>query len=318
MRPHLLLVLVLVAVAACSSPRAAEPAKAPVPSRSPAGTVVTVGSQAEGVAVDPVTHLAAVGARGPYRIVLVDVRTGRVVREIAVAGHVRHLSLQAPGGPLLVPLEDTGALLTLALPSGEVLSTTPTSGYPHGVAAVGPDAAVVGNELGHRVTLIRSGKVVATDREFPQPGGATTSSDSTYIVDVKDSTVTRLASDTLRHMSSRHLGDGLTHAVTDLRGDIVVVDTRGDAVWVLRPDLSVRLRKALPGTPYGVAYDATRDRLWVTLTGRNEVVGLQGPDLREDRRMPTVRQPNTVGVDPTDGTVVVASRTDGTVQLLHP
>lgn len=312
------LLVALLLVSSCSAQRAAEPAHAPPAARSPAGQVLAVGSQAEGVAVDPVTHLAAVGVRNPFRIVLVDLRTDRVVRTVPVSGHVRHLALQAPGGPVLVPLEDSGALLTLALPSGGILSSIPTSGYPHGVAAVGRDAAVVGNEMGHRVTLVRAGRVVATDTEFPQPGGATTSGDSIYIVDVKASTVTRLRSDTLRHLGSRDLGDGLTHAVTDIRGDVVVIDTRGGAIYVLRPDLSTRLTRRLPGTPYGVAYDPTRDRLWITLTGRNQVVGLHGPDLVEDRRLPTVRQPNTVAVDPTDGTVVVASRTDGTVQLLHP
>lgn len=309
----------VVLLSACASPpRAAEPAKAPPTTRLPAGTVLDVGPQAEGVAVDPVTHLAAVGVREPFRVVLVDLRTGRVVRSVPVSGHVRHLSLQRPGGPVLVPLEDSGVLLSLALPSGKVLTSTPTPGYPHGVAAVGRDAALVGNEKGHRVTLVRGGRVVATDDEFPQPGGMTTSGDSSYVVDVKAATVTRLASDTLRHLSGHQVGDGPTHAVTDVRGDVVVVDTRGDAVFVLRPDLSVRLRRPLSGTPYGVAYDAARDTLWVTLTARNEIVGLHGPDLREERRLPTVRQPNTVGVDPTSGTVVVASRSDGRLQLLRP
>jgi len=36
------------------------------------------------------------------------------------------------------------------------------------------------------------------------------------------------------------------------------------------------------------------------------------------QRFATVRQPNTVAVDPATGRVFVASRTDGTLQLLDP
>ena len=76
----------------------------------------------------------------------------------------------------------------------------------------------------------------------------------------------------------------------------------------------------LPGTPYGVAHDDAAQVLWVTLTGRNEVVGLStaGERLTEVARFPTVRQPNTVAVDPGSGRVFVASRATGELQLIDP
>ena len=76
----------------------------------------------------------------------------------------------------------------------------------------------------------------------------------------------------------------------------------------------------LPGTPYGVAYDGTAQVLWVTLTAVNEVVGLStaGADLTEVGRYPTVRQPNTVAVDPRTGRLFVGSRTTGELQLIDP
>jgi DNA-binding beta-propeller fold protein YncE len=63
-----------------------------------------------------------------------------------------------------------------------------------------------------------------------------------------------------------------------------------------------------------------RDRLWVTLTARNQVVAV---DLSKTvpavvATFPTIRQPNTVAVDSATGRVFVASRTDGTVQLIDP
>ena len=313
-----LLILALVTACTTSTPtlnKAAEPARAAVPATIPAGTVLRVGHQAEGVAVDPLTHLAAVGVREPFGIALVDTRSGRLVRTVSVPGHVRHLAAQA--STVLVPLEDSGVLLQLSLPDGSTLARTPTDGYPHGVAAVGSDAAVVGNEHGHRVTLVRRGSVVATATGFPQPGGITATPQGVFVVDVAASTLTRLALDSLQRERTVKAGNGPTHAVADRRGDVVVVDTRGDAVLVFSPALQLLQTVPLSGTPYGVAYDQVRDQLWVTLTARNEVVCLSGPTYTELRRLPTVRQPNTVGVDSSTGAVVIASRSDGVVQIIR-
>lgn len=311
----------LLLVGACSAPqhpaagKAAEPAKAPLTSTTPAGLIVPVGKDAEGVAIDAVSHVAAVGVRAPFGIALVDTRGGRLLRTVPVAGHVRHLVTR--GSTLLVPLEDTGALLELALPSGALTSTAKTDGYPHGVTAVGGDSALVGNERGKRVTLLRKGSVIATAEDFPQPGGAAAAGGRVFVVDVAASSLTWLDADTLRRGRTVGAGNGPTHAVTDRRGDVVVVDTRGDAVTTYSPDLDRRRSLALPGTPYGIAYDEVRDQIWVTLTARNEVVCLDAADLREVRRVPTVRQPNTVAVDSSTGLVAVASRSDGTLQLFR-
>ncbi|MGZ6825246.1 MAG: YncE family protein [Mycobacteriales bacterium] len=309
--------LVLLLLAGCSSGptvhKAAEPAHSPPLTRTPAGRVVAVGHEAEGVAVDPRLHLAAVGVRSPYGLVLVDTRTGTVVRTVPLPGHVRHLGVQ--GDEVLVPVEDTGTLLRIALPAGDVLSSVPTDGYPHGVTGVGADAAVVGNQHGRRVTLVRGG-VVATATGFPQPGGLAATPDGVYVVDVAASDLTRLRPSDLHRERQVGSGDGPTHVVADRRGDLVVVDTRGDRLLLFSPSLRLLRTVDLAGSPYGVAYDAVRDEVWVTLTGRNEGVGLRGGSLQELRRLPTVRQPNTVGVDVATGTVVVASRTDGTVELI--
>ncbi|MEJ7717112.1 MAG: hypothetical protein WKF31_03790 [Thermoleophilaceae bacterium] len=54
------------------------------------------------------------------------------------------------------------------------------------------------------------------------------------------------------------------------------------------------------GTPYGIAVDPAGDRLWVTQTRFNTVAefALNGARPRLVRTLPTVRQPNTIGVDP--------------------
>ena len=261
------------------------------------------------------THLAAVGVRSPYGLALLDTRTGRLLRTVPLPGHVRHLALR--GSQVLVPVEDAGRLLVVDLPGGRTREDVVTGGYPHGVSAVGSDAALVGNERGRRVSLIRGGAVVATASGFPQPGGSAVTPRGLYVVDVSSWRLTRLDA-SLHPGPSVAAGKGPTHVVADSRGNLVVADTRGNAVLVFSPDLRQRRRIPLPGKPYGLAYDTRRDTVYVTLSATNELVALTGPDRTESHRWPTVRQPNTVGVDVGTGTVVVASRTDGTVELIDP
>ena len=75
-----------------------------------------------------------------------------------------------------------------------------------------------------------------------------------------------------------------------------------------------------PGTPYGLAVDSKRHRLWVTLTATNEVAeySLAGPRPHRVATYPTVSQPNSVVVEPAAGDVFVAGRADGRLQRIEP
>ncbi|MGI5499412.1 YncE family protein [Lentzea sp. CA-135723] len=116
-------------------------------------------------------------------------------------------------------------------------------------------------------------------------------------------------------------GDGATNGVADRYGRLLVVDTRGGEfiAFSVNP-LIMRQRYPMPGTPYGIAYDAKRDIAWITLTERNEVVGLNvaAGEPAEKYRFPTVRQPNTVSVDQESGRVTVTSGDNGGVQVISP
>jgi len=71
--------------------------------------------------------------------------------------------------------------------------------------------------------------------------------------------------------------------------------------------------------PYGVAYDARRATLWITLTGSNQLVGLhlKGTSVTSRTVYNTVRQPNTVAIDETSGELVVTGSTpQGSLQLI--
>ncbi|WP_222194964.1 YncE family protein [Modestobacter italicus] len=100
-----------------------------------------------------------------------------------------------------------------------------------------------------------------------------------------------------------------------------MADTRGDAVLTSSDDPLRQIGTSpLDDTPYGLAVDPTAQVLWVALTATNEVVGLStaGPEPAEVARSPTVRQPDTVVVDPITGRVFVGSRATGELQLIDP
>jgi DNA-binding beta-propeller fold protein YncE len=321
------LAVIALACAGCGSqpeaelPPAAEPASSPPLSARPAGRVVPVGTKPEGIAVDPVTRLAAVALRDPARIALVDARTGQVRRRVAVPGAARHLQLAAPGGPVLVPAEPVDRLARVALPGGAV-SEVATGRQPHDAArAGGRDFAA--DELSSTLSVFEGARRVGSPRTALQPGGVASSDRgrSVAVVAVRARRLELFEARTLRRLGTAAAGTGPTHVVSDGGNHLYVVDTKAGSLLVFRivPELHLTRRYPLPGAPYGIAFDSRARRIWITLTATNEVVELTaGARPRELRRFPTVRQPNSVGVDPTSSRVFVAGKVDGVLQLLDP
>ena len=300
-------------------PRAAEPARSPATDETPAGQVVRVGPGPEGVAADGRTGLVAVALRDPPRLALLDGRTGRPARTVRLPAPARHLTLARPGGPVLVPAEEADALVQVGLPDGRT-QTARVGDQPHDAAWLA-GRAYVGDEFGSTLSEVAGAR---TTREVPidvQPGGVVAVGDQIGVVSVRAYTFELFDPRTLRGLGSQSAGLGPTHAVVDGDGRVYIADTRGDALIVFqtRPRLKWVGRLPLAGSPYGLAVDRARERVWVTLTGRNELVEVPAGDRpRRARTLPTVRQPNTVGVDERTGRVFVASRTDGTLQLIDP
>ena len=295
-----------------------EPARSPPLAERPAGRVVAVGHKPEGLALDPATGVLAVGLRKPDALALVDSRRGSVLRRIQLPAAPRHLQLARPGGPVLVPAERANAVVEVGLPSGKA-RVVRVGRQPHDATAAS-GRVFVGDEGGNTISVVRDGRVARTLEAPAAPGGVAATTDGRYVgvVAVRERVLRVLDVPTLRQAGQASVGVGPTHVVAGLRR-FFVVDTRGDAL------LEVRLRGGRPvvhrrthlaGSPYGVALDARRGRFWVTLTERNRVAELT--DRRVVRTFPTVRQPNTVSVDPRTGRVFVAGRYGGTLQSFDP
>ena len=304
-------------------PPAPEPAEAPPLEKEPAGRVVEVGPAPEGLAADPETGLVAVALRNPNELALVDGESGKVSRKVKLPESARHLDLAAPGGPVLVPAEGSDSLVQVGLPEGEITSETPVGDFPHAAAAAPGGRIFVVNEKASTASVVEDGREVEKIETDLKPGGvAVTEGGLVGVVGVSGLTLEVFEAETLESLGRVDAGEGPTHVRTGTGNRFYVTDTRGDTVFVYgaRPNPKQLDRVPLPGSPYGIDVDPRRNQLWVTLTAEQSVVrfALEGDTLREIARYPTVRQPNTVAVDPASGRVFVTGKTDGQLQILDP
>ncbi len=298
----------------------AEPAVAPVVVTKPAGHRISVGSGPEGIVADARSGLVAVAVRDPAALVLFDARSGRLEQRVSVSDAPRHLQLAGPGGPVLAGEERVNDLLEVTLPGGRYRSVT-VGVHPHDATA-DHGRVFVSDEFGRGVSVVHRTRAVREIGGFIQPGGIVAVGPYVAVVDVGGDSVTLIDSRTLHVIGRLGAGAGPTHAAAGTGGRLYVIDTRGDAVltYAARPRFRRLARFPLAGTPYGVAIDPRRGRLWVTLTAKNRLVELAtgGSALRVLGAYATGRQPNTVAVDTRDGRVFVADAGAGSVQVIDP
>lgn len=298
-------------------PPAPEPAKSPPLRERPEGRVVKVGNKPEGLAFDTKTGLLAVGLAQPNRLALVAGDSGRVVRRVGLPASPRHLQLVAPGGPVLVPVEAANELVDATLPRGQI-TTARVGKQPHD-AAYADGRTFVADELANTVTVLEGARTIKTLRAPTQPGGVEVTGDGRLlgVIGVRARQLELFDTRTLRSVGRVNVGVGPTHLVA-LGRRFFVVDTRGNGVIEVRTDPKPLVHRRIPlaGRPYGIALDRVRQRLWVTLTERNQVVELSTKGRLAT--LPAVRQPNSVAVDELSGKAFVAGKVDGTIQTVEP
>ncbi len=330
---RLVAALLLLVVAACGDgddtrPAARtdvpEPAVAPTTGGAPPGRIVSVAGEPEGLALDSRTATLAVGVRKPDGVVLVDANTGVERARVPLGGAPRHLQLAGPGGPVLVPAEGNDRLYRIALPAGTVVGDTPVGRQPHDAAPASGGRVFVGDELADTVTVIAPD---GSTRKLPapaMPGGVASSPDGSVVVvvGVRGRQIEAYDAEG-RSLGTAPCGVGPTHVRAGAAGIFYVADTQGDSVLVFEAGAGgVRQvgQVSTGGAPYGLAVDGSRRRLYVSLTGTNELRSyrIEGRELVAERTWATVRQPNDVAVDERTGRVVVAGTAEGQLQFLDP
>lgn len=307
------------AVTALRGPAVSPPQAAILP-----GIVIPLDGAPEGVAVDA-AGTVAVSVRNPAAVVLFPINEPMARHTVPLSGAARHLSLAGPSGPLLVPEATGNTLIEVGLPVGTNEEAIPIGRGPQEAVALGADTLVVVDQPGGTVRLVRDGRVVRTVSAPGRPGDVAASPDGTGFVVLasRNGTLTEYTAtgDVVGHTRA---GVGPTHVVAGGGGLYWVVDTAAGSVLGFRPGPHGPVRVAtLPvgqsgSRPYGLAFDSARDTLWVTLTGTNQLLGLhlRGDQVVGRTTYTTVRQPNTVAVQPSSGAVVVTGSTpQGQVQF---
>ena len=315
-------------LAACGSetanPPAAEPAEGPPLQTKPVGKVIDLkAKESEGLAVDPETGIVAAGTRDPDRLVLIDdplaKRPKLRIEKLPESG--RHMQLLAPGGPILTTSEQTDDLIEISLPSGK-LETIKVGDFPHDAAEAANSKIFVGDEGGDTLTVVDNG---AATEELPapeQPGGVEADGNLIGVIAVSARVLASYDADTLEKTGEVDAGVGPTHLVAGDDHRFYVTDTEGDAILIFSAEPEPKLldRVNVPDSPYGIAIDNANNRLWVTRTGANLLTEYELTDRAPKRlaSFPTVRQPNTVAVDPKSGLVFVSGRKGAQLQVVDP
>ena len=303
-----------------------EPVSSPRGGPPPAGTVLDIGAPASAVVVDPRTRTVAVAGTDPPRLLLHSLNgplDGTTVpHQVPLPGPAADLVLAAEGGPLLVPVSVPGSLLRVPLgdaaPKGAAVSRTDLDAGPRGAVTVGGWTVVA---LGDRLVVLEGAEVRRTVTGFTDAARLVPAGTKVAVLDRGRAAVSLVDPGSGRVGPALRAGNGAADAVVDRFGRILVTDVADGELLVFAGDpLLLRQRAPMPGGPYGLAYDARRDMAWVTLTARNEVVGLRviGGEPVEVYRFPTVHQPDAVAVDPASGRVLVASASGAGLQVIDP
>ncbi|MDQ2588004.1 hypothetical protein CKY47_29375 [Saccharothrix yanglingensis] len=279
----------------------ARPAVSPAQSATPEGVVLPAG---------PATSVAVAGGRvavavaePPSVLLFPSSLAGPVTA--ALPGPAERLV--AVGDAVEATVPSAGVVVTVA-PDG-TSSSRSVSGGPVDVARLG-DLVLVAQRDARQVSVLGGSGGEHVVRGISSPDRLVVAGDAAVVLDRPRSAVFDLDTTSETPGAGLRAGDGATNAVADRFGRVFVVDTRGGELMSFSTSpLIMRLRYPLPGAPYGMAYDADRDLLWVTLTERNEVVAfdVSGADPVERHRYAAVRQPDSVAVDPGSGRVFVAS-----------
>ena len=299
--------------------RAAEPAVSPPLHVAPAGRVAPVGSEPEGIAWDEDADLIAVGVRQPPQVAFVDPDTLKVVHRVPLPAPPRHLTYDPAAGTVLVPSEGSDELLVVR-PSG-VVSATKVGTHPHDATSIGGNVFVA-DEHSDGISVLRKGHVVKTLPTPHQPGGIAAAAENwVALVAVSARVVEVYGIHPMKAIARLPGGVGPSHIVAG-SPYTYVADTQGDQILVYAIGRHSRLlgEAAAPGTPYGLAVDPLRGRLWVTETATNRLAEYStlGELPRRIATYPTVRQPNSVTVDETTGAVFVGGRAAGVLQRIEP
>lgn len=305
---------------AAPSLAAATPAVSPPPAATLPGTIVPLPGPASAIVVDDTSHTVAVAVTKPAELLrysLTDLT--RAPGVTALPGTVEHLSLAKPGGPLLAPVATADEIVEIALPTGTT-HVVPVPGGPTSAAQFGGNLLVAVPSR-KAIDVMAGDSVSRTITGDVNPDQVLVAGRDVVLLDRVRSAVFDVNAVNGSVGAGLRAGQGATNAAVDGFGRVVVADTRtGQVIAFSANPVLERQAAPVPGVPYGVAVDTNHAVAWLTSTANNQVLGYQlasGQPVQK-YRLSTVRQPDSVAVDPESGRVFVASADGGGMQVMQP
>ncbi|MBK8295093.1 MAG: hypothetical protein IPK93_10105 [Solirubrobacterales bacterium] len=280
---------------------------------------MSIGAGAEGLAFDPASGSIALGLRESYRLAFVDPEKLSITFQVPIPNPVRHLTV-SPRGLVAVPAESANSVFEISARRG-VVAKVSAGEHPHD-AAYADGKLFAADEFSDTVSVIKDGKEIDSLPAPVQPGGiAAVQNRYLALIAVSERALQVYDARSNEALGRIPAGTGPTH-IEAIGSDAFVADTEGDVIrrYRIGEEPVETGTVPAPGTPYGIAVDAKRKRVWVTLTATNQLAGysVAGSKMERFASYPTVRQPNSVTVDPGSGDVFVASRTEGKLERISP
>ncbi|WP_328455552.1 MULTISPECIES: YncE family protein [unclassified Amycolatopsis] len=299
-----------------ANPVAATAAVSPAVTVKPAGQVLP-GAAVSAVAVSGSTLVVALAQQPSLQLYDLNALASPPVN-MALYGTASRLTV-APGRvEIAEPAQ--GVVQQLSLPDRK-LSETKTGGQPTSSIAYGADRLVSMGAAKDIQVLPASGPARTIGGQLYSADDVLAAGDGVVVLDRLRTAVFSVDVAGGKINEGLRAGDGAANAVADSYGRILVTDARAGALIAFSASpLIMRQRYPVPGGAYGIAYDAKRSLAWVTLTERNEVVGfdVRGGEPVEKFRFPTIRQPDSVGVDDQSGRVIIGSAAGEGTQVIQP
>lgn len=274
--------------------------------KPPVGQVVPLPSSAGGIAVDTSGRQLAILSSDGKSVWLKAVSDLTAApRVVSVDGLTRIVAVPSGGfvgvGPgILVTIGADGALTRHPIDVARPLS----------VAVIDGPNFLVGSADGHVREFDAAGKQVRDIGGLVRADDIAVHDGQIVVLDRAQSSVTQLKLADAELGLSLRVGNGATTLISDRYGRFISANTRdGEVVGFYGDPMVMRFRGPVPEGPYALAYDAEANLLWVSVTGRNEVVAyaLGSGELIEKKRIATVAQPDSIAVDQQNGTLYVAS-----------
>jgi hypothetical protein len=299
-----------------ANPVAAQAAVSPAVTVKPAGQVLP-GSAVSAVAVSGSTLVVALAQQPSLQLYDLNALASPPVN-MPLYGTASRLTVAS--GRVEIAEPGQGVVQQLSLPDRK-LTETKTGGQPTSSIAYGADRLVAMGAAKDIQVLPASGPARTIGGQIYSADDVLAAGDGVVVLDRLRTAVFSVDVAGGKIDEGLRAGDGAANAVADSYGRILVTDARAGALIAFSASpLIMRQRYPVPGGAYGIAYDAKRSLAWVTLTERNEVVGfdVRGGEPVEKYRFPTVRQPDSVGVDDQSGRVIIGSAAGEGTQVIQP